>query len=296
MVRMFRTLMLLLLLLCLSAAAPRPERNEALRALAALDLRVATLAYRLSTANRERCRAQTRQSGLLIQDLAQYAGVDREAAATLFGLMDMPVIVALVPGSAAARAGLQLGDAINAVNGVPVPLATAKTGYARIADIAAQAEAGPLTLNVRRGPESHRFVIDGVPGCATRVQVVPGRKRNASADGTYVTLSSGVADEAADDDELASIIAHEMAHNILGHRAQLDAQGRSAAHIRATEIAADKLSVALLKGAGFDPRAPARFWAHFGKKTGAGIFSDGTHQRTKDRVQMLEAEAKAITQ
>jgi hypothetical protein len=51
-----------------------------------------------------------------------------------------------------------------------------------------------------------------------------------------------------------------------------------------------------MKGAGFDPHAPARFWARFGKKTGAGIFSDGTHLRTKARVKLLEAEANRITQ
>ena len=51
-----------------------------------------------------------------------------------------------------------------------------------------------------------------------------------------------------------------------------------------------------LKAAGYDPMAAARFWTRFGKKTGAGIFSDGTHLRTRDRVRLLTDEAAKLAQ
>ena len=133
------------------------------------------------------------------------------------------------------------------------------------------------------------------PGCASRVVVEPGGKLNAYADGTYVKLTSSVAEYAADEGELAAIIAHEMAHNLLSHQAKLDASGRSRANILETEIEADKLSVRLLAGAGFDPLVAARFWTRFGKKTGAGIFATGTHLRTKARVALLEEEAARLS-
>jgi beta-barrel assembly-enhancing protease len=293
---MMRRLCLGLIILMANAAALPTERIDALRALQALDLRVGTLAYRLATASVSRCEKTVRLTGVLLQDLAQFSGADRAAAAQFFGLGTMPAITAIIPDSAAAHAGVKTGDVVRAVNGTDVPPSGAKTGYERIAAIEAQFEAGPVTLKIERDGYSRSFLIEGARACASRVQVVPGRKLNASADGIYVQLSSTVAEYAANDSELASIIAHEMAHNILGHSARLDAQGRSTKNIRVTEIEADMLSVALVKGAGFDPHAPARFWARFGKKTGAGIFSDGTHQRTKARVAMLEDEANRITQ
>lgn len=293
---MDRRICLSLSLMLATAAAPSTERMAALGALQALDLRVGTVAYRLATANVARCEKTVRLTGLLLQDLSQFGGADRASAAQFFGLSAMPAVTAMIADSAAARAGVKTRDVVRAVNGVDVPLAGTKTGYDRIAAIETQFEAGPVTLKIERDGLSRSFLIDGTPACASRVQVIPGRKLNASADGTYVQLSSAVAEYAEDDSALASIIAHEMAHNILGHRARLDAQGRSAKHILETEIEADRLSVSLMKGAGFDPHAPARFWARFGKKTGAGIFSDGTHQRTKARVHMLEQEATRLTQ
>ena len=286
----------LALSLLLLAAAPLPDRAEALRSLVALDLRVAVIGNRLSTANVAACVRRAPQTGIVFHDLAQFSGKDREAAAKTFGLGANPAISAVVPGSIADQAGLRAGDAIIALNDQPFGPVDPKDPYARIARIESATERGPTILAVARpgGPKS--FVLAGTPGCASRVQVIPGRKLNARADGTYVQLTSAVAEYAADDNELAVIIAHEMAHNIHGHKERLDRDGRSGANIRATEIEADMTSLKLLKTAGYDPKAAARFWQRFGKKTGAGIFSDGTHQRTKARVAMLEAEAAKLAQ
>jgi beta-barrel assembly-enhancing protease len=265
-------------------ASPEPARVAAIQALTALDQRVAVIAYRLSTANLALCSAHAPQTGVTLQELAQFSGADREAAAAT-GIRQAPTVTALVPGSPAFQAGLRLGDAVTAFNGRPLGPIDPKNAYARVAQIEAAAEAGPLALTVDR-PAT--LIVHGAPGCRSRVQVVPGRKLNAWSDkaGLYVQLTDAVAREAADDDELAAIIGHEMAHNILGHDARKKAQ----------EIEADIFSLKLLKNAGYDPRAAARFWRHFGRKTGAGIFSDGTHQRTKARVAMLEAEAARLTQ
>jgi membrane-associated protease RseP (regulator of RpoE activity) len=277
-----------LLALFALAASPAPERIQAIKALNALDQRAATIAYRLSTANTALCERKVPQTGMVLQELAQFGGPDRDAAAIALGLKDTPTIVALVPESLAAKAGLKLGDPILALDGKPIGPADPKDHYARIAKIEAAAEAGPVLLVIDRPDHPAALLLRGVPGCVSRVQVVPGRNRNAWSDkgGVYVQLTDRVAHEAADDNELAVIIAHEMAHNILGHKDRA----------KAVEIEADIFSLKLLKNAGYDPRAAARFWKHFGRKTGAGIFSEGTHQRTNARVAMLDAEAAKLTQ
>ena len=293
-------------LISVSAAATPADDRAALSDLAALDLRVATIAYRLATRNVALCTKQVPQLGMTFHAAAQYGGSFRSEAAAMFGLGDTPGVLAVVAGSPAADAGIAVGDSIVAVgdsivavDGVAVAgTQVAGQSYDGVAKLEATIDAALtapwVTLRLTRGGAARNVSMIGTPGCASRVQVEPGKKLNAYADGTYVKLTSSVAEYAADDSELASVIAHEMAHNILGHRALLDRQGRSRANIRSTEIAADLLSVKLVAGAGFDRHAPARFWQRFGKKTGAGIFSDGTHLRTKARVKLLEDAAALL--
>ena len=69
--------------------------------------------------------------------------------------------------------------------------------------------------------------------------------------------------------------------------------GRSARLFKQTEVEADRLSVWLLAGAGYDPAAAGRFWTAFGQRKGRPLFQAGTHPGWRDRVASLEAEAAA---
>jgi beta-barrel assembly-enhancing protease len=218
-----------------------------------------------------------------LQDRALYAGADRAAAERLFGLGGFPVVTAEVTDGP-----LSPGDAILAIGGKPLGPADSTKPFARIAAIEAGLEAGPAELLVRRNGGDRVLRVEAPFGCRSRVQVVPGRKLNARADGTYVQLTDAVAREAADDSELAFVIAHEMAHNILRH-------AETPGPKRLEEDQADRLGVKLMHAAGYDPHAAARFWSRFGKRTGLGIFSDGSHRRTKARVAFLSAEAAELT-
>ena len=283
-----------------SAHATAESNRAALIALQATDLRVASVAHRLSTANVAICPKQTPQLGFSLHALSQYGGTFRASAMALFGLGDDPAVLAIVPGSAAATAGLAVGDALIGVGATRLVKAGFSKGqsYDAVREAESALDNGPKTrplkLTIRRGAAEQAISLFARPGCASRVVVEPGSKLNAYADGTYVKLTSAVAEYAADEGELAAIIAHEMAHNLLGHQAKLDAVGRTRANILETEIEADKFSVRLLAGAGYDPFVAARFWARFGKKTGAGIFATGTHLRTKARVALLEEEAAKL--
>jgi beta-barrel assembly-enhancing protease len=272
-------------ILLLSAMSPA----QALLDAQAQDSGVAAIAYRLQTADVGLCRDVVPQSGLLFHDLTQYPIAQRATARALFGLDARAAILAVVAKSAGDKAGLRAGDRIVAVDGhAPVSALDAEDRLGRAMAVA------PAELQIDRGGKSITLRLAGTPGCASRVQVIPGSGLNATADGTYVQVTAGVIAQAKDDGELASIIAHEMAHNILRHRVWLNRLGRSARNIRATEIEADRLSVYLAARAGYDALAPARFWRHFGVKTGAGIFSDGTHLRTKARVALLETVASEV--
>ena len=302
--------------LALGALVSAPARADplvdSLVAMRALDERVANIGHRLARSNLDLCHDRQWLPGFAVHDLSQYGGDYREAAIRAFGLGEGPAVLALVAGGPAERDGLRRDDILLQLDGEPLPRsATDRSGGSfdlaeRIIEAVEAAFAdGEAAVEVRRGGETLNLAIRGVRGCATRFQLVPSRRLNALADGRYVQVTTAISEYVADDEELAAVLAHEFAHNVLRHRARLDAQevargffgnfGRNARLIRTTETEADQLSVYLLERAGFDPEAPVRFWSRFGRR-GLNFLGSPTHPNWRRRIEMFQAEIAAIRQ
>jgi beta-barrel assembly-enhancing protease len=288
-----RRILLIAAALPLIAAAPATHANrEALRALQQDELGVATVAWRLETRNLARCPDHAAQRGFLIHEIGQYAPGFRADAVAEFGLGSDPAVSAVIPGSSAAKAGLVEGDSILRVNGVA--LATSpqpKLASSDLIDVIAQSldqalAKGPIQLETNRGP----LALSGDPGCAVEVDLVPASKLNAWRDGQIVQLTTAILDSTDNDDELAFILAHEMAHAFLKHPGLAAQKKMTRAAIRDTETEADRLALTLMAEAGFEPMAAPRLWARLGKK----LSSDKLHMRREDRVRFLTIIAAAL--
>jgi beta-barrel assembly-enhancing protease len=271
-------------------------RDPSVLALQAQDMRVASIGYHLATANVVRCPKRQPHSGLILHSLGQYGRASRTVMQSQFGVSPFPTVQGVVPGSAAARASVYEGDVILAVNGTAMPHDLTNKPRFDVVDKASLAlemafAKGSATLTLVRGVAVR---LTPAPGCPSLFQVVPSSKLTATAAGRYVQLSSGIVDAARDEDELAFVIAHEMAHNILEHKARLDKQGRKAAAVLATEIEADEVGLQLMRGAGYDPHGAERFWAREGDRMDAGLFRDGTHLSPGKRTVMLQSIANRI--
>lgn len=281
----------------------RSAEIGALEALRAQDLRVGTIAFRLTTAGKDLCDRQTPQLGFVLHDADQYSLSLRDLAVMHFRLREGPSVSAVIPGGPAAAAGLQADDALIAINGAKLTR-TGATGEANYAGMAAAMEAlngalarGPVRLTVSRGDRTFYVNVMPVSGCSSEVQLIPSGRMNAEADGYYVEITSAIVDFVTSDDELAAIIGHELAHNILDHRKKLKAAGvgaglfskfgRNAARIRATEIEADRLGLYLVARGGYDIEAAPAFWRRFGREHGLGIFADATHPGWRKREAMF---------
>lgn len=103
----------------------------------------------------------------------------------------------------------------------------------------------------------------GQPGCPATATLIPGDAVNAWADGARIVVSEGLFRRCGSDADLALIVAHEMAHNLLHHRQRLAALGvaadpsapvsaAAAVQVRETEEEADRLAVQLVSEAGYD--------------------------------------------
>jgi hypothetical protein len=306
--------LLLLLLFWLPALAEAAgtaaaSSEETLISIRSFDERVATVGHRLAVAGLDLCQDQAWLPGFALHDLSQYAAGDRPAVSRAFGLDAGPGVLALADSGPAARAGLRSNDIVLRLDGVALPGGNLSSGpsFDRMEQILTMLDDaladGAVQIGVRRDGTAMTIALQAERGCATRFQLIPSRRLNAAADGRYVQLTSAIADYVTDDQELAAVIAHELAHNVLRHRARLDAAGisrgflgnfgRNARLIRETEAEADRLSIYLLDRAGYDPEAAVRFWERFGRR-GLNFIGSPTHGNWRTRVAMLRAEIENV--
>jgi peptidase M48-like protein len=309
--RLFPRILLLFLLFVAveGPAAGQSEAERSLVAVRALDQRVAGIGHRLAVASRDLCAEQQWLPGLAVHDLSQYGAEYRAAASRAFGLGAGPAVLALAPEGPAERAGLRLDDVLVALDGRDLPRAAPEgertfLHMERILDLLDAAFAdGAAEIAALRGGRPVALRVAAERGCATRFQLIPSRRLNARADGRYVQVTTAIAAYVADDEELAAVLAHEFAHNVLRHRIRLDEArvergvlrnfGRNARRIRDTEVEADRLSVYLMERAGYDPAAAVRFWSRFGRR-GLNFLGSPTHPNWRNRIALFEAEIAAI--
>lgn len=282
-----------------------------LAALTDLDQRVARVAWRLSQANAALCPTVRLSAGWALHSARQYSPELRPHAVARFGLRgDLPGVVVAPPGSPAESAGLRAGDLMLAVNAAPLsPGETA--GPARwngletnIRTLDAALAQGAATVTVERDDQTLDLEIHPRRACGYEVQLDPSDELNARADGRRLFISTALAGFAQDDDELAVILGHELAHHVLGHRPWKDSGGAAR---RANESAwqaeggsggaeqqADRVGLWLAARAGYDPAVAAPFWRRFGASNWRVRFPQIGHASAGARAAALEAVQREI--
>lgn len=285
------------------AAAGR-DGEAMLVAMRAIDARVATIGHRLATANVAYCTRQEWRHGFVLLDLGQVSPQVRAAAAAWFGRQSGLGIMALAAAGPAERAGLRAGDVLISLDRPGPASGAADANGIILAGLPAAFADGEAELAIQRGGERLTIAVRAERGCRSDFQVVARNSRNARADGTTVAVNRGLVDYAQDDAELASVLAHEFAHNVLRHRVRLygDPENRTGparrprtSEIRETEIEADRLSVYLMEAAGYDPQAAVRFWSRFGPHP-LNFLRSGDHPGWQSRVTAMESEIVRIRQ
>lgn len=286
-----------------AAAAPTTEGGPPFEAIRTADATLARIGFRLAVANAPLCDRLEPGLGLLLHTPAQYSGELREAAVRHFHFDGPMGVEAVIAGSPAARAGIRADDSLTdigtarfAAGGFTGQMTTAPL-IAAAAAVAAQPSEQPLEARGRRAGMPFALVVEPVPACRTRFELAIGSSFDAQADGEMAQVGSRFLEEYSEE-EVAAVVAHELAHNILHHRERLEARGvsfgmlaglgRNAGYFRQTELQADILSVSLLANAGYDPCAAIRFWRDFGPKYAGGILRSRSHPAWRDRIATIE--------
>lgn len=229
--------------------------------------RLTRVSYRLSVASAGRCAHPEMLTGMTLHDIAAYSHRERKAIEGELHLGMGFGVRLIVPDSVAANAGLKAGDTIVRVNGKELgtfgtSLIRRSASYARTAEfellLDTELRRGPAQLVVIRGGSLVTIALQAAQGCGGKPVFYYDGGVNAWADGTYVAVTSKMIDFAQTDEELAFVIAHEMAHNILRHGEKLKGRsmllaslGVGSKKIKGAEIEADILGTKILASAGY---------------------------------------------
>ena len=140
----------------------------------------------------------------------------QEVARRYFNLSDKPVVYYVHPKFPAEKAGLKVGDRIVSINGnglsdksfkeVIAIMQDSQTVKDKLFNIVVDRDGNILELN-----------INPISCCKYNILLVPEDRLNAFSDGKNIIFTNGMVRFCENNDELAFVVAHEIAHNVLGH-------------------------------------------------------------------------------
>jgi len=285
-----------------SHAKVSDDTQASLLALQRDDQRVADIAWHIASHNADSCPKLWASIGVSLQHVSQYAPAYRTAAQAAFGLHDnYPSILAVSEGSPASASGLQPNDTLRAVNGVDLVGKsfgqTSAASYDAVSAAMAALEALPeqqaAVLLIERGGQKFDVSVTPQNVCRSRVELAPGNAINANANGLVAQISGRLVDWVQSDDELALVIAHEIAHNLLDHQKRLSEKsalsglatslGLSGKAQRQMELHADRMGIIMAASAGYNYKIAPDFWAKLNSNAPLAAFLATTHPTTRAR-------------
>jgi predicted Zn-dependent protease len=223
------------------------------------------------------------------------------------------VVAYVHPQLTAASAGLALEDRVMQVNAAVVENVRAEHVMHLIRRQTA-AKIQPLQLEVERKGERRTVTMWALPACQFSLGLIESEVVNGFSNGRQVALTTGAMRAFVWDDELAWIVAHEIAHNILSHAQNAKLQMMLNSFLRATvgtpspstqgdepllrEVQADYVGSYLMARAGYDLDAIWRVWQKYRKaESQQSAVRDGmglVHPTTAERLAAFEQTLKEI--
>jgi Zn-dependent protease with chaperone function len=259
-----------------------PEKHSTLSLLLARQERVYRVAAPLMVKNAPLCRAQARPLlGFTAKNRYSYPAELAPAVESVLGLDERLRVMQVLEGSGAMRSGIRPGDILLSIQEQPLPLgAQAESEAARLVAPLLK-NAADVTVSVSREDRPLKLIIPLTTACAFSMEIGNTTQVNAYADGRRIMVTRGMLDFFSHDEELAVILAREIAHNVLQHSGSLQMAATTASVIDALlplqpdpaalsgrgglrplpaklDQDADRLAMYLLARAGYDPGASER--------------------------------------
>lgn len=234
--------------------------------------------------------------------------ISKEAHKTVFG--EKGTVLGSFKGHAFDRADIRVGDVVTHVDGRVIRFPWA---------LKYMIENEKYEVTIKRGDETHYKLIEPDKMCNYPLAILPAPEINAFADGKQVYLTNGMM-RFANDDELALVLGHELAHNTMAHSdkklgqyllgAILGAAVEVATGLPTTQIAADAAASAgnqdkeaeadyvglyYAANAGYDISNAPEFWRKMANESPQSIhLAGGSHPSTAKRFVLLKKTIEEI--
>jgi beta-barrel assembly-enhancing protease len=304
-------------------AQPAPSvsaEQQTLLAMVGMQDRLYRVAAPLLINNTDLCKKNARNLlGFTAKNRYSYSNEFAGAAQKSLGLDDRLQVMGVLAGGGAARAGVRRGDVLLAVEDKNLP--KGETAEREAASILAPMMSGRSSIALTVLRDGSRVAVN-VPltyACAFGIELGNTENVLAYSDGHRVLITRGMLNAVRSDDELAFVLAKEMAHNALSHstkqrtsatiggiidnltRIRPDMSGMGGmAGLRPMpqdlDAMADKLSLYMLARAGYDIDQVVPFWQRMASQYPATVLNGYTalHPSTNYRVAAMEKTIKDI--
>ena len=147
---------------------------------------------------------------------AGHFGDGLEEHALSSGITKRPYVIALPEESSAAKAGVREQDVLVAIDDWRIPEDDYHRELSRQLEEQSQ-DNSSLAMTFLRDGEELQIVVPLDRICDFSLVLQRKELINAFADGKRLIFTTGIMNLLRDDDELAAVIGHEMAHNTMGH-------------------------------------------------------------------------------
>ena len=184
--------------------------------------RIYRIAAPLIIKNAVLCRTQARPLlGFTAKNQYSYPPELSVAARQSLGLDERLQVMQILDGSGAMRAGLKRGDILQTIQDITIP--TGPQAEPEAARMLSPILKNLTEINITVIRQNQPITVN-VPltlACAFAIDVGNTQNVNAYADGRRILLTRGLLDWLSTDEDVAVIIAREIAHNVLQHAKQL---------------------------------------------------------------------------
>lgn len=298
------------------AEEERAQQTLALKSELDLTLRLWNVGYAVLKAGAPDCGDVLRPSlGLYALSIEQFAPQARERAREALGLDSRQRVFAVYPGGAAEKSGMRPGDVIvQSSAGLPAADESRSDALRRMPS------GTPVQLALDRSGSVVQINLAPDMVCDYPLQIRDMGIVNAFADGKAIYVTRGMMRFAVEDRELALVIAHELAHNTMGHRDKkvlnasvgllFDVLGAASgvntrgafsdigarAFSQDFEREADYVGMYYLARAGYPTQGVAQFWRRMAAEHPGSIRTNhaATHPPTPERFLALERVGEEI--
>lgn len=196
----------------------KKQRELAVQALVETERRLYTVGYPLLIRGVSLCGDKVSPSiGMILWNSYHFEKEWQDALKSRYGVTDLVQVSYVAPGSPSEKAGIRAGDVPISLDGwsVPVGVNALKEFWKKLDEH--KQKAGPIELVIRRGSEDLEVSVVPEPACDFMLVLANEDSKNAYADGKRIVIHRGLMDFFKTDEEAALVIAHELAHNTMGH-------------------------------------------------------------------------------